>query len=76
MKRFASQIKVLDFISLVLVIVGAFNWLFVVFDFNLIAIFSFGIGWIEKVIYLLVGLGGIWMVNYMIQLNKISKLSF
>jgi len=46
-------------ISSILMIVGALNWGFATFDFNLVETI-FGVGTFAKVIYGLVGLAGIW----------------
>jgi len=62
------EIKALDWIVLVLVTIGAINWLLVAFDFNLVTWLSFGTMWLEKTVYILVGLAGLWMIKYMMQL--------
>ena len=52
----------LDWIAIVLVIIGALNWGLVATGFNLVeSIFSAGT-FITTLIYALVGLSGIWMV--------------
>ncbi len=55
----------IDWIALILVIVGAINWGLVgILDFNLVDKI-FGIGsTIATIIYILVGLSGIWMIYY------------
>ena len=62
------MLKPLDLIALVLVIVGALNWALVgLFEFDLVAMITgseFGnTNIISRVIYLLVGLSGIWLLT-------------
>ncbi len=55
----------MDRISLILVIVGALNWLLVgLFQFDLVA-WAFGgqAAWIARVIYALVGVAGLWSIS-------------
>jgi len=55
----------LDTISLVLVIVGALNWLLVgLFQFDLVAaLFGGQNAVLSRIIYTLVGLAGIWSIS-------------
>ena len=64
------EIKALDWIAMILVTVGALNWLFVVFDMNLVTMLSFGAMWFEYTVYVLVGLAGLWMIKVMMDLGK------
>ena len=56
--------KVIDTIALILVIIGAINWgLIGIFNFNLVEML-FGIGTIiSKIIYILVGISGLWAIK-------------
>ncbi len=51
--------------SLVLVIIGALNWLLVgLFQYDLVAGLFGGQGsWVSRIIYTLVGLAGIWAIS-------------
>ena len=53
--------KALNYIVLTLVIIGALNWLLVgIFQFNLVdAIFGAG-SLLSRIIYILVGISGLW----------------
>ncbi len=64
--------KITSFIALILVIVGALNWLLVgLFAFDLVA-FVFGAGsLLARVIYVLVGLAGLWTIFYLIMYNPL-----
>ena len=52
----------LDFFVLFLMILGGLNWgLYGLFDFNLID-YIFGRVWIDRVIYVAIGLGAVYML--------------
>lgn len=56
--------SVLDIIALVLVIVGAVNWGLVgVADWNLVNLIFGSIGWLESLVYILVGIAGLWTIK-------------
>jgi uncharacterized membrane protein YuzA (DUF378 family) len=60
--------KPLDMAALVLVIVGALNWLLVgLFEFDLVAAITgndFGeVNILSRIVYILVGLSGIWCLT-------------
>jgi hypothetical protein len=59
----AAKYNVIDWIALVLIIIGAINWgLFGAFQFNLIdAIFGIG-SVVSMIIYIIVGLAGLWAI--------------
>ena len=56
--------KVVDTIALLLVIIGAINWgLIGIFNFNLVdAIFGV-MSVISRIIYILVGISGLWAIK-------------
>ncbi len=50
-------------IAAVLVLIGALNWLIVgIFGFNFVTFITGTWVWLEKVIYILVGLAGIFLI--------------
>lgn len=57
----------MDRIALILVIVGALNWLLVgLFKFDLVAaIFGGQASFLSRIIYVLVGLSGIWSMTFL-----------
>ena len=58
--------NVFSVIALVLTIVGALNWLLIgIFDFNLVTWVTMGTAWIASVIYILVGIAGIFMLVWL-----------
>ena len=53
-----------DNIALTLVIVGAINWLLVgVFRFDLVAFLFGNLTWFSRIVYTLVGLGGLYLIS-------------
>ena len=62
----------LDTISLLLVIIGAINWLLVgVFQFDLVAWIFGGQGAIiSRIIYTLVGAAGLWCISLLFTRNN------
>lgn len=56
--------KFLDNILLALVIIGAINWgLIGFFRFDLVAFLFGNMSWLTRVIYALVGIGGLYMIS-------------
>ena len=59
------QMKLVHYIALTLVIIGALNWLLVgAFEFNLVdAIFGVS-SILSRIIYVLVGVAGLWSIMF------------
>lgn len=56
--------KVIDTIALVLIIIGAINWGLVgIFNFNLVDAIFGAMSVISKIIYILVGISGLWAIK-------------
>ena len=56
--------KVLDYILLTLVIIGAVNWgLSGFFRFDLVAFLFGDMSWVSRIVYALVGIGGIYLLS-------------
>lgn len=56
--------KIVDIIALVLIIVGAINWgLIGIFNFNLVETIFGGLSVITRIIYILVGISGLWGIK-------------
>lgn len=54
-------------VAMILTIIGSLNWLLVgIFSFNLVT-FIFGASVLTVVIYVLVGLSGIWLLYYLVK---------
>ncbi|MBE5820295.1 MAG: DUF378 domain-containing protein [Clostridia bacterium] len=57
--------KTLNAIALTLVIIGALNWLLVgLFEFNLVDALFGSLSFITRLIYILVGITGIWAIAF------------
>ena len=57
--------KVLDCTALTLTIIGAINWgLIGFFRFDLVAFLFGDMSWLSRVVYALVGLGGLYMLAF------------
>ena len=58
--------NVFSIIALIVTIVGALNWLAVgIFGFNFVNFITFGMAWLERAVYILVGLSGIFMIVWL-----------
>ena len=57
--------KWLDNTALVIVIIGAVNWLLVgIFQFDLVAFLFGNLSWLSRIIYTLVGLCGLYLISF------------
>lgn len=63
--------KIANYIMLIIGIVGALNWGFIgLFDFNLVT-FLFGTGsMLTRLVYILVGISGIYMLSFFSKLSR------
>jgi uncharacterized protein len=62
----ATRNNTLDWIALVLVIIGGLNWGLVgAFDFNLVEAIFGTIPWLEDLIYIIVGLAALYLIYYL-----------
>lgn len=54
----------LDLVALILVIVGAINWgLIGIADWNVVNLLLGSVAWLESLVYVLVGLAGLWTIK-------------
>ncbi len=53
---------IIDFIARILVVIGAINWGFFAFGINLVSL-TFGPGILTRIIYILVGIAGIYLIR-------------
>lgn len=57
--------KILNYIVLTLVIIGALNWLLVgLFSFNLVDSIFGDMSLLSRIIYILVGISGLWSIAF------------
>lgn len=58
--------NVFSVIALILTIIGALNWLSIgIVGFNFVKWITFGMMWIERLLYILVGAAGIYMIVWL-----------
>lgn len=56
--------KIIDIIALILIIIGAINWALIgIFNFNLVETIFGGLSVITRIIYILVGISGLWGIK-------------
>ena len=61
--------KWLDNTALVIVIIGAVNWLLVgIFQFDLVAFLFGNLSWLSRIIYTLVGLCGLFLFTFFVRI--------
>ena len=66
-----KNLNVLDWIALILVIVGGLNWGLVgVFKFDLVATIFGAMSVISRIVYILVGLAAIYMAVILVNLGR------
>ena len=57
--------KVIDYIALILVIIGAINWgLIGLFGFDLVATLFGTMSVVSRIVYTLVGIAGLWCIRF------------
>lgn len=62
--------KVINGIALTLVIIGALNWLLVgLFEYNLVDSIFGSLSIISRIIYIIVGLAGLWSIAFYTKLS-------
>ncbi len=62
--------KIIDTIALILIIIGAINWGLVgIFNFNLVDTLFGTMSVISRIIYILVGISGLWGIKLIFDKN-------
>ncbi len=62
--------KVIDYIALVLVIIGAINWgLIGLFGFDLVATLFGSMSVLSRIVYTLVGISGLWSIRFFTKID-------
>lgn len=66
--------KWLDYTLLTLVIIGAINWgLIGFFRFNLVSFIFGDMSWLSRIIYALVGIGGLYLISLFGRIRSIDQ---
>ena len=64
----------MDTISLILVIIGAINWLLVgIFRFDLVAFLFGNLSWLSRIVYTVVGLCGLYLISFFGRVRGMSE---
>ena len=62
--------KIIDKIVLILIVIGAINWgLIGLFNFNLVSTIFGSMSLISRIIYILVGVSGLWGIKLLFDKN-------
>ena len=62
--------KYLDGTALTIAIIGAVNWgLIGLFRFDLVAFLFGDMSWLSRIVYVLVGISGLYLVSFFLQLG-------
>ncbi|MBX6770169.1 MAG: DUF378 domain-containing protein [Chloroflexi bacterium] len=65
------RLNAVDWAALVLTVIGAINWGLVgLFGFNLVHAIFGGVPVLESLIYIIVGLAGLWQIYLMVRLSQ------
>jgi uncharacterized membrane protein YuzA (DUF378 family) len=66
-----NSLTAIDWIAMILTIIGAINWGLVgLFRFNLVHAIFGGVPALESIIYILVGLSGLWLIYYLVRVTS------
>ena len=69
-----NEYKLVDYTSLTLVIIGAINWgLIGFFRFDLVAFIFGNMSWFSRIIYALVGLGGLYLISLFGRIRSVDQ---
>ncbi|MDD6201523.1 MAG: DUF378 domain-containing protein [Lachnospiraceae bacterium] len=62
--------KTISYTALTIAIIGALNWgLIGIFGFNLVSVLFGEMTWLTRVVYILVGICGIYLITFFGQMN-------
>ena len=68
MTKGGKEMKVIDKIALILIIIGAINWgLIGIFKFNLVEMIFGDMTMLARLIYILVGISGLWGIKLAVE---------
>ncbi len=66
--------KVLNATALTIAIIGAINWgLIGIFRFDLVAFIFGDMSWLSRIVYILVGLCGLYLISFYMHLSDRSE---
>ncbi|RJR31579.1 DUF378 domain-containing protein [Candidatus Parcubacteria bacterium] len=66
-----EKINVIDWVAIVLVIIGGINWgLIGLFEFNLVDAVFGDLTWLSRIIYILVGISALYLIYTSTKLSR------
>lgn len=66
--------KTLDYTALIITVIGAVNWgLIGIFRFNLVSFLFGDMTWISRIIYILVGICGLYLLTLLGRVSSFSE---
>mgnify|MGYP003260679448 CR=1 FL=1 len=66
--------KALDYTALIITVIGAINWgLIGIFRFNLVTFLFGDMTWISRIVYILVGICGIYLLSLLGRISSFSE---
>lgn len=66
--------KALDYTTLIITVIGAINWgLIGIFRFNLVTFLFGDMTWISRIVYILVGICGIYLLSLLGRISSFSE---
>lgn len=69
-----GKLNVLDWIALILVIIGGLNWGLVgVFKFDLVKAIFGDMSVVSRIIYILVGVAALYMIYYLVKVCSVKR---
>ena len=68
------KISIIDWVAMVLVIVGGLNWGLASVGFNLVEFLFGSWSWLVTTVYALVGISALWMVVVAIKIGKTKSM--
>lgn len=68
--------KVLNYCALVIAIIGAVNWgLIGLIRFDLVAFLFGNLSWLSRIVYILVGISGLYLLTFFGFLNNTNRVT-
>ena len=73
-KKEVIRVKIIDYIALILVLVGAINWGLVgFFSFDLVCVIFGDMTLISRIIYALIGIAGLYALSFFGRLGRTTE---
>ena len=67
------KLSIIDWVAMILVIVGGLNWGLVALNFNLVEYLFGSWSWLVTTVYALVGVSALWMIVVAMKMGKTGR---